>query len=417
MAAVSKPFNALMKKICKGVTKVSNYCVEFCCNEGNLSLLQYFLDSGAPATKAAHRAAVHSWNLDCLKLLEERGVTFTQDELDESLQHATFYSSQDIVIHFLSKGAIPTEFGLQMAIESGRLELVKVLHSELVRTNQIDLAEMEANNGNDFHAFGMYAARSGTLEMVKYVEQFIPLKQSGISGAAYKGSVEVLQYYLDRGFHASDESICQIAAKEGHIDFLQFAVTHGAPLSAKVMESLVSRTGSLSLIREMREKGCTSIHRFDLSIMYFFSGPWNGDSIVEARDFEVLQYLIENGCPFTTRRGWKATLNAAATGNIQFLRYLMEHNVRCHKSIMARCPGYQRNKPKNESFTMVIKYLHGRGYQWSAKVSAFAARRGNLELLRFIHENQLLWDKNTCNNAVRYSQLECLEYAMKHGCA
>lgn len=78
---------------------------------------------------------------------------------------------------------------------------------------------------------GEFAAKSGSLEMVKVVEQYTPLIQRGVANAASSGSVEVLQYYLDKGFHLDDERICENAALWGHYNLLRFAVSRGAKLS------------------------------------------------------------------------------------------------------------------------------------------------------------------------------------------
>ena len=44
------------------------------------------------------------------------------------------------------------------------------------------------------------------------------------------------------------------------------------------------------------------------------------------------------------------------------------------------------------------------------------ARNGNVELLRFFHENGCPWDEKTCSQAAFNGHLECLRYAHENGC-
>ena len=44
------------------------------------------------------------------------------------------------------------------------------------------------------------------------------------------------------------------------------------------------------------------------------------------------------------------------------------------------------------------------------------ARKGDLELLQFLHEKGCPWDTLTCSWAAEYGHLECLRYAVENGC-
>lgn len=131
---------------------------------------------------------------------------------------------------------------------------------------------------------------------------------------------------------------------------------------------------------------------------------------------------MENGCPLAVDgeenhpRKEYATLTAAASGNLKFLQYLMDHNAPWPKNILNICPGYQRCKPAHDEFTAVVQFLRSRGCAWSTAVPEFAAMRGNLELLKYTYENQLPWTSTTVINAIKSENLDCLEYALDHGC-
>ena len=66
-----------------------------------------------------------------------------------------------------------------------------------------------------------------------------------------------------------------------------------------------------------------------------------------------------------------------------------------------------------------IKYLYnslGVDIKWDATTSKYAASYGNLEILKFLHENGCSWDWRTCKYAAETGELKCLEYAHSNGC-
>lgn len=229
----------------------------FCSTKGYLSLLQYVLDNGAPLTKLCIRKASEKGHLDCLKLIEERGCTLDQKELDAELKQAVYFRHPDSVFHhFLNKGAVPKNDCLLKAIEKGNLERVKLIHNESVRITGEDTGYF-----NDKFArltFTQAAAQSGNLEVVKFVEQYTPLEQDDVAFIAYGGSTEVLQYYLDKGFHLTDKRTCEAAANVDNFDFIRFAVSRGGQLSTSIMSLIASREDddTLDLVKEMRALGC-----------------------------------------------------------------------------------------------------------------------------------------------------------------
>lgn len=119
----------------------------------------------------------------------------------------------------------------------------------------------------------------------------------------------------------------------------------------------------------------------------------------------MLQYLVENGCPVMQVVGERgnpdhfspekfieikeyATVIAAQHLSIRCLQYLMEHGAPWPHDIIKESLNFKR-RVDNDIFAAVIKCLHSFGCEWNAKVSSYAATFENLELLKFVHENQL----------------------------
>ena len=51
-----------------------------------------------------------------------------------------------------------------------------------------------------------------------------------------------------------------------------------------------------------------------------------------------------------------------------------------------------------------------------AKSCAAAAEGGQLECLKYLHENGCAWDESTCEAAAEGGHLECLKYLHENGC-
>ena len=64
-----------------------------------------------------------------------------------------------------------------------------------------------------------------------------------------------------------------------------------------------------------------------------------------------------------------------------------------------------------------LKTFHADEREWDVRTCAAAARGGNLECLKYLHEHGCAWDKSACSAAAGRGHLECLKYLHEHGCA
>lgn len=63
-----------------------------------------------------------------------------------------------------------------------------------------------------------------------------------------------------------------------------------------------------------------------------------------------------------------------------------------------------------------LKYLHENGCPWNSNTCARAAGKGHLDCLIYLHENGCPWDLLTCIHSAATGQLDCLVYALSNGC-
>ncbi len=63
-----------------------------------------------------------------------------------------------------------------------------------------------------------------------------------------------------------------------------------------------------------------------------------------------------------------------------------------------------------------LKKMHENGYPLDKWVCALAAQYGNLECLRYAHSQGCEWYEYTTYNAAKKGHLDCLRYAFENGC-
>ena len=67
-----------------------------------------------------------------------------------------------------------------------------------------------------------------------------------------------------------------------------------------------------------------------------------------------------------------------------------------------------------------LKYLHENGCPWDADATRMAAAHGHLECFKYLHENGCPWENETLleaqNLAAEHGYLECLKYIHENGC-
>ena len=103
-------------------------------------------------------------------------------------------------------------------------------------------------------------------------------------------------------------------------------------------------------------------------------------------------FLKEKGCQ--TNDFW-AYIDAAAAGNLEFLKYLYKNGHKWHW---------------NFHNDVVFRYNHD---NWACEA---AATGGHLTCLTYLHAIGCSWSQSTCYHAAQNGHLNCLKYAIENGC-
>jgi len=124
--------------------------------------------------------------------------------------------------------------------------------------------------------------------------------------AAKSGSLECLTFLHEQGC-PWNESTPSEAALHGHVDALRYAIDHGCPYNSEVVK-LAAQSGNLACVRYLVEDT-----NLPMDIAVF-------EAAFVRADVTIVQYLLENGCPFlqyefTGELDWHFSTVAAMDNN------------------------------------------------------------------------------------------------------
>ena len=134
---------------------------------------------------------------------------------------------------------------------------------------------------------------------------------------------------------------------------------------------------------------------------------------------DMLENILKNKSPKCIQcikvmkdNGYKLPENscdiAIEYGNVEFLKYAHENGCPWNKET--------RYSAARKGHLECLRYAHENGCPWNEYTCSAAADNGHLECLKYAHENGCPWDGYVCSNAAYNGHLECLRYAHENGC-
>jgi hypothetical protein len=130
---------------------------------------------------------------------------------------------------------------------------------------------------------------------------------------------------------------------------------------------------------------------------------------------DVLKYINEKTGCFKNCSTTACSI-AAGNGDLNCLKYLHENN--CPWSVITCSNAAERGHLD------CLKYAHENGCPWNTTTFAWAAQNGHLDCLKYLHENcrsptegrGCPWDESTTSSAAYGGHLDCLKYLRERGC-
>ena len=240
------------------------------------------------------------------------------------------------------------------------------------------------------------------------------VRPGAAEAAAEGGHLHVLEW-LDANvdFGPLPPGLMGIAAGGGHLNILDFLrFTKGLEWEEDVADEAAC-AGHLHVLQWLRS---VEVHGSAALICWW--GPYtleraaSGDAPVE-----VLRWLRENGCPWTSRVVWKAAGRARDRLDVlQFIQYsTRELGFFNHGSDSV---SIQSNSAEIGPPLGGYPGPNGRSAvrHWSPLTCAVAASVGDEELLAWLYINECEWDERTCTAAAQFGHLQVLQFARWRHC-
>ena len=125
----------------------------------------------------------------------------------------------------------------------------------------------------------------------------------------------------------------------------------------------------------------------------------------EYYSYRIIRYIVKSvSSPYKINK-YHAIDYAAGNGNLDMIKYLHENGCLWDVQTCMRAANNNRLE--------VLKYLRENGCPWNEWTCCMAALNGHLDVLKWAHEIGCPWDDWTCRSA---ANLEILKYARENGC-
>jgi len=129
---------------------------------------------------------------------------------------------------------------------------------------------------------------------------------------------------------------------------------------------------------------------------------------------EILKYLHNNNYPQTIIHSFLpysvwAHSTSADYGHLEMMKYLHESGLKWYKTIT-----YWAARGGNIN---ILKFLRENGCSFDRERNyEYAIQRGHLKVVKYLHQNGCPWDEYSCYTAAREGHLEILKYLHDNGC-
>ena len=190
-------------------------------------------------------------------------------------------------------------------------------------------------------------------------------------------------------------SLCQCAAESGNLETLEWLHSQQCELSEGAVMAAAA-AGNIPMLKWMLAQGC----------------PKDKSACIEAAkhgETASLHFLHENEWPWDDSVLGFMTMNAAHTGQVLTLEWLHKE----HQAPLRACAFAAIDFGR----ISVLKWLHESGLvELTAAMCTIAARRDNLQMLKFLRSIGCPWDEHTAEEVSRNPDTGLAEWVREQGC-
>jgi hypothetical protein len=400
----------------------SNAC-EMAAKHGHLEVIRYLHEHGCPWTSRACTAAAKGGHLAVLRYLHKTGCRLENGPIYRlAVQHRQL----EVLWYLKDHGLLPDDsWEIKEAVRKGDLEAIEFLHTSGYKLNLV--GEVMS-----------IAVECGRLEVVKYLhERGCPLLEDMCRKAAGSGNLNVLRYLRQHGCGWNIEWCAESAVQHGRLNVLKYICEYVCAQKPARLRSVLkaciratvptTETWWYRLFGDCRRPANTVGDRSAMSqvfvvpnddldmVKYLCTKIISGNSATNASscwlsdmfeyiaargNLKILQCLIDRLQQYDQKgaHAWDpdaCALAAACNNRVDVLEYLRDRHG---------CSERDKNLFENAiayGSLRVIKYLHEHGCPWDANACTVAVEKGRLDVLKYLHEHGCPWDVHACIAAVK----------------
>lgn len=469
---------------------------------GHLHVLSYLHDNGCPWDVETCIAAAQGGHFSCVKYAHDHGCPLNMFVCSIAAGRGDLK-----ILQFAHMNGCPWDevTCVEEALRGGHLLCLQYLH----------------DNGCALYGrFCLEAAELGHADCLQYgYTKGCPMNSDACSvAAAGRGNLKCLEFiYASPAFIKWDEQVTLAAGKGGHMHCLHFALDRGCALHPSALDSLeldlafypavsravhakwsdyfdsmhdleehsevlttAVRNGRVLDLQYILERGCFCgedlvllaaqcgryacvVYLVECQLRYMNEDGSVFVAALQSGDLRCLQYLIDQGCPYTNNANLGFELIGDKIASAEYdsklqsclelacekgwlpvpdlLQQIRSHELRIcwdwlHDNGAMEAPRTSTRQPLlpkgfqpdiamcEEDFLFACRTgdvdalhcAHERGAVFTSTCMAAAAQSGHIGCVRFLHQLGCAWDKSAADGAARFDHVGILRYALHHGC-
>lgn len=314
-------------------------------------------------------------NLETIKWLYNKGISFKEESVYLAAENGHTKVVQFLLVR-MNETPNPT---IDYAARSGDLEMVKWLH------NYCKIDSFTIENAIKYNHLDLVKWLCETCENYKYYFT------STYKEAVKIGNMNTIKYiYEIVEFRYIEPNILELAVKSGNLEVVKLLHSKGYTFDEFTFLQAVE-SGNLDIFEWLCMMDCKNDHR--LNMQYGLEGG----------NLDIVKYLFE--------REWMppspiSSYYATKSGNLKLVEWLFDENFEFDDISGALCNGSLE----------IIKLFLEKGYELSEDAMDVAAGSGNLELLQFLHKMGLDYDQDTMWQAAERGHMNIVWWLYDIGC-